>query len=141
MNEVTELAAHLVSWQALGGFFGVVVVFGFFPGFILRWIVKLYPPRHARRRQLLADMYELPLRKRWFFVAEQFETVLFEGLPDRLRSSRHREGPPSQRRRALMELMLWLAWWPSVIFLGRVSMCGLRTCLTDRSRHTLDLMS
>lgn len=85
MNEVKELAAHLASWPALGAFFGVVVVFGFLPGFTLRLLVKLYPPGHVRRDQLPADMYELPRHKRWFFVAEQLETVLFEGLPARLR--------------------------------------------------------
>lgn len=88
MNEVTELAVHLASWQALGGFFGVVALFGFFPSFVLRWVVKLYPPGHVRRRQLLADLYELPRRERWFFVAEQLETVLFEGLPQRIGAMR-----------------------------------------------------
>ena len=65
-------------------FLGAVLLLGFAPGFVLRLIVKIYPERHSRRDELLGELYSLPLWKRPFFVAEQFETVLFEGLPVRV---------------------------------------------------------
>jgi hypothetical protein len=65
-------------------FLVAVVILGFLPGFILRLIVRLYPRHHPRRDELSGELYSLPLWKRPFFVAEQFETVLFEGLPVRV---------------------------------------------------------
>jgi hypothetical protein len=85
MNEIAELAKLLETPKAIWLYFLAVLLFGFLPGFTLRLMVKLYPPGDERRKVLLADMYELPRHKRWFFVAEQLETVLIEGLPERIR--------------------------------------------------------
>jgi hypothetical protein len=66
----------------------VVLIFGFLPGFMLRLIVKVYPPDHPRRRELVAELYTIKRIERPFFVAEQLETALFEGLPARKLATR-----------------------------------------------------
>ncbi|WP_028927925.1 hypothetical protein [Pseudonocardia acaciae] len=125
MNEITELTTHLASWQALSGFFGVVVLFGFLPGLTLRLLVKLYPPGHVRRRQLPADMYELPRHRRWFFVAEQLETVLFEGLPARVRHTGARTGR--------FHLTAWSVLWTT----GTIAIAGFAYVQTKAPPWTL----
>lgn len=107
MNEIGELAKLLESLHAIALYFLAVLLFGFLPGFTLRLLVKLYPPGDERRQVLLADMYERPRSKRWFFVAEQLETVLVEGLPDRIR--RRRLPVPAVAILPLLESILYLA--------------------------------
>ncbi|MFI6365240.1 hypothetical protein ACIBG0_21085 [Nocardia sp. NPDC050630] len=71
-----ELAS---SWQSITTLLMAVGVFGFCPGFILRLLVKVYPKDDARRRELPAELYAMNLLLRPFWVAQQFETVIFEG--------------------------------------------------------------
>jgi hypothetical protein len=75
------LIFHVVSWPALGC---ALLVYGFAPGALLRLIVLLYPRDHPRRRELIGELYAYPRIKRPFWVAEQLETALFEGLGGRL---------------------------------------------------------
>lgn len=81
---MTELIDFAISWHTV---LPVLLTFGFAPGFLLRLLVKLYPPDDPRRAELIAELYHLPRFKRPMFVAEQIETVLFEGLPRRLSSA------------------------------------------------------
>lgn len=78
---MVELLGAIASWQTL---LLVVTAFGFTPGFVLRSIVRIYPKDDPRRTELLAELYSLKRLERPFFVAEQIETVLFEGLPKRI---------------------------------------------------------
>jgi hypothetical protein len=72
---------HVIAWPTLGF---ALLVFGFAPAAVLRLIVLLYPRGHPRRRELLGELYAYPRIERPFWVAEQLETALFEGLPGRL---------------------------------------------------------
>lgn len=81
---MTELIGKIVSWPTLL-FLGVVfVLYGFAPGFTLRLTVLLYPRDHPRRRELIAELYTVPRLHRPFWVMEQLETALAEGLTLRL---------------------------------------------------------
>jgi hypothetical protein len=83
---MAELFEAVASWRNL---LMVLVVFGFAPGFVLRLLVRLYPKDDPRRRELIAELYAMPRRERPLWVAEQLETVLFEGLPSRIRRLWH----------------------------------------------------
>jgi len=84
---------ELVRDGALPWFLLTLLVFGFAPGFVLRLLVLLYPKRNPRRRELVAELYEVPRIERPMWVAEQIEVALFEGLAIRLghifRAARH----------------------------------------------------
>jgi len=61
-----------------------LLVFGFAPGAILRVIVLAFPPEDPRRRELLAELHAVPRVERPFWVMEQLEVALFEGLWERI---------------------------------------------------------
>ena len=61
-----------------------LLVFGFAPGAILRMIVLVFPPEDPRRRELLAELHAVPRIERPFWVVEQLEVALFEGLWERI---------------------------------------------------------
>lgn len=84
----TDLAPLLHAVQDWRTYVILVLAFGFFPGFVLRLFLLLYPKDDDRRSELVAELYAVPRRNRWWFVAEQMETALFEGL-----SERRRRGP------------------------------------------------
>ena len=65
-------------------------VFGFAPGVVLQLIVLLYRRGNPRRQELLGELYAVPRIERPFWVAEQLEVAIFEGLRDRLRGWRGR---------------------------------------------------
>jgi PadR family transcriptional regulator PadR len=58
--------------------------YGFCPGAFLRLIVLLYHREDPRREELIAELYVVPRRERPFWVVEQLEVALFEGLRKRL---------------------------------------------------------
>ncbi|GAB2516255.1 NB-ARC domain-containing protein [Nocardia heshunensis] len=72
-----ELLDTVTDWRAL---VLVLCVYGFAPGFLLRVVVLLYPREDARRRELIAELYVVPRWNRPFWVFEQLETALFEGI-------------------------------------------------------------
>lgn len=74
---MTELLEAIASWRTV---LIAVAAFGFAPGFILRLAVKIYPRTNPRRQEIIADLYVMSRIERPFYVAEQLETVLFEGL-------------------------------------------------------------
>lgn len=84
MTAIVDLVEKLTSWHSLAL---ILVVFGFAPGFVLRGLVRIYPKDDPRRAELLAQLYVLKRTERPLFVAEQLETVLFEGVPNRARAS------------------------------------------------------
>jgi DNA-binding CsgD family transcriptional regulator len=75
-----SLIFQIVSWPALGI---ALLVFGFAPGAVLRLIVLAYPRDDPRRRELLGELYAVPRIERPFWVIEQLEVGLFEGLRGR----------------------------------------------------------
>jgi hypothetical protein len=89
---MSALALHVVAWPTLGF---ALLVFGFAPGALLRLIVLLYPRDHPRRRELIGELYRYPRFDRPFWVAQQLETALFEGVPDRLAAWRAKRVVPA----------------------------------------------
>ncbi len=65
---------------ALGAFCLALVIFGFAPGLALSLILRLLPRDDPRRRELHAELYAVPRWERPFWVAEQFEVALRQGL-------------------------------------------------------------
>ncbi|WP_146044344.1 hypothetical protein [Amycolatopsis sp. BJA-103] len=57
-----------------------ILIYGFAPGFALRLTILLYPKNDDRRKELLADLYKMPRLQRPFWVAEQIETAIFDGV-------------------------------------------------------------
>lgn len=76
---ITELLNAVVSWNA----WILVFALGFVPGSCLRLIVKMYPVGDPRRDELIAELYSVPPLRRPFWVAEQLEVALFEGVANR----------------------------------------------------------
>ncbi len=62
-----------------------LIAFGFAPGFVLRLIVLAFPRDDPRRHELLAEIHAVPRVERPFWVLEQFEVALVEGLGGRIR--------------------------------------------------------
>ena len=87
---MTGMIAQLLAWPTLGV---ALLVFGFAPGVVLRLIVLFYRRDNPRRQELLGELYAVPRIERPFWVAEQLEVALFEGLRDRLRAWRDRRTP------------------------------------------------
>lgn len=79
---MTGLIAQFLAWPTLGV---ALLVFGLAPGVALRLIVLFYRRDNPRRRELLGELYAVPRIERPFWVAEQLEVALFEGLRDRFR--------------------------------------------------------
>src|SRR4051812_14833621 len=102
---IAELASLQGLWSA---FFIGCLGFGFAPGAVLRIVVLLLPKADARRRELIAELREVPRLERPVWVAEQFETCLFEGITLRIRGWRR-----SRRRQSLQT-----ATPPSPLWLG-----------------------
>jgi hypothetical protein len=78
---VTELLDAIVSWRT---FLVALLVFGFAPGALLRLIVLAFHRDDPRRRELLAELHAVPRWERPFWVFEQLEVALFEGIWERV---------------------------------------------------------
>jgi hypothetical protein len=63
-----------------------LLVFGFAPGAALRLIVLAFPKNDPRRRELIGELYNVPRLAQPYWVAQQLEVALFEGLAGRVRS-------------------------------------------------------
>lgn len=77
---MTELIDAVVSPRAL---IVALLLFGLAPGLVLRAIVLAYPRDDVRRKELVGELYAVPRHERPFWVFEQLERALFEGLPVR----------------------------------------------------------
>ena len=78
---VREFLSTIVSWKT---FLVALLVFGFAPGAVLRLIVRAFDRDDPRRDELLAELYAVPRWERPFWVFEQLEVALFEGIAARL---------------------------------------------------------
>lgn len=78
---MTTLIYHVLAWPTL---LIALLVFGFAPGAVLRLIVLAYRRDDPRRHELLGELYHVPRVERPFWVAEQLELALAEGLGQRL---------------------------------------------------------
>lgn len=88
---IGEMFRALSWWQM---FAIAVVVFGFAPGAVLRLIVKAFPRDDPRRSELLAELHAVPRIERPFWVFEQLEVALNEGLIKRLLARHAQADPP-----------------------------------------------
>ncbi len=61
-------------------FFVAVLIWGVLPGAAIRLIVRLYPKGHERRKELVSEVYAVPIWERPFWVASQLELGLVEGV-------------------------------------------------------------
>jgi hypothetical protein len=75
------LITHVIAWPTL---LASLLVFGFAPGAVLRVIVLAFRRDDPRRTELLAELPHVPRIERPFWVCEQLEVALFEGLASRV---------------------------------------------------------
>lgn len=73
-------------------FVAALIIFGFAPGAALRLIVLAFPRDDPRRRELLAELHAVKRVERPFWVVEQLEVAIFEGLWGRVVGIRSRRG-------------------------------------------------
>jgi hypothetical protein len=78
---VGELLSAIVSWET---FLISLLVFGFAPGAVLRVLVLAFHRDDPRRSEMLAELYRVPRLERPYWVFEQLEVALFEGIWERL---------------------------------------------------------
>lgn len=75
------------GWPLLASAAGVLVVgraiLGFFPGVVNRLFARSYAKEDPRRAEMIAELYEVPRKEQWWWVFQQGERALFEGLPAR----------------------------------------------------------
>jgi hypothetical protein len=60
-----------------------LAVYGFFPGLIARLISLAFSKDDPRRKELIAEVYAVPRLERPFWVAEQLERAITEGIWER----------------------------------------------------------
>jgi hypothetical protein len=87
---VADLLDAIVSWRT---FLIALLVFGFAPGILLRVIILAFRRDDPRRSELLAELYAVPRLERPFWVVEQLEVALFEGIRERLAAIFRRTTP------------------------------------------------
>jgi len=78
---ITELVDAVASWHAL---VLALVIWGFAPRAVLRLIVLVFHRDDPRRAEMLGEIHAVPRAERPFWVMEQLEVALFEGLYERL---------------------------------------------------------
>lgn len=74
------IGALMNAASAWGLFAVALLVFGLAPGLALAMIVRLLHKDDPRRRELQAELYAVPRWERPFWVCEQLEVALREGL-------------------------------------------------------------
>jgi hypothetical protein len=74
------MMGELLSVPGAFGTFGLaLLIFGLAPGFVLAGIVRLIPDRD-RRRELQAELYDVPRWEQPFWVVQQLEVAIRIGL-------------------------------------------------------------
>ena len=92
---MNSLITQVIAWPTV---LTSLVMFGFAPGAVLRMIVLAFRRDDPRRTELLAELPHVPRLERPFWVFEQLEVALFEGLLGRLAAmtgSRPNGRPPT----------------------------------------------
>jgi hypothetical protein len=79
------------------------LVFGFAPGALIRIIVRAFRRDDPRRRELLGEVYNVPFLQRPFWVAQQLEVALFDGIRPRLGKAIRRYNARERIARELRE--------------------------------------
>ena len=72
-----ELIADIVNWK---WYLLTLLVHGIAPGLLLRVIVLAFEKEDPRRQELIAELYAVPFIKRPFWVAQQMETAVSDGI-------------------------------------------------------------
>lgn len=72
------------------------------PSLVVRCLVRIYPYDDPRRVELLAELPAVPFSERPFWVLEQVETILLDGLPSRVRRLRQRRSQRTPLRAQLL---------------------------------------
>lgn len=75
------IITQVIAWPTL---LIALLLFGFAPGAVLRVIVLAFKRGDPRRTELLAELPHVPRLERPFWVCEQLEVALFEGVVRRL---------------------------------------------------------
>ena len=76
-----DLIAEFADWKL---FLLAIFIYSICPQWILRVLVLVYDKDDPRRHELLGELYGVPRHARPFWVAEQFETALADGVWVRL---------------------------------------------------------
>jgi hypothetical protein len=76
-----ELIADIINWN---WYLLTLLVHGLAPGLLLRVIVLAFEKGDPRRQELIAELYAVPFIKRPYWVAQQLETALSDGIWPRL---------------------------------------------------------
>jgi hypothetical protein len=97
------MAEYMIAWPALGTLGVAILIFGFAPGATIRLIALIYPRDNPRRKELIGELYAVPRNERPFWVAEQLEVALFDGLPARLAARRAKKELALKNRVELAE--------------------------------------
>ncbi len=72
-----ELIAEIADWKL---FLLVIFVYAICPQWVLRLLVMVYDKDDPRRHELLGELYAIDYIRRPFWVAQQFETALADGI-------------------------------------------------------------
>lgn len=72
-----DLIAEFADWKLL---LLAIFIYSICPQWILRLLVLVYDKDDPRRHELLGELYGVPRHARPFWVAEQFETALADGI-------------------------------------------------------------
>jgi hypothetical protein len=73
---VSEFIELVRDWRL---FIAVLLVFGVAPDLVLRLVLLAYPKGHPRREELVGELYAMTIAARPMWVAQQFETAVFDG--------------------------------------------------------------
>lgn len=76
-----DLLGAVVSWPTL---LLVLLVWGFAPRLVLRFVVHAFRKDDPRRKELLGELGAVPRLERPIWVAEQVEVALVEGIGERI---------------------------------------------------------
>ncbi|HUC21323.1 MAG TPA: phospholipase D-like domain-containing protein [Streptosporangiaceae bacterium] len=76
-----SVITQVIAWPTL---LVSLLIFGFAPSAVLRMIVLAFRRDDPRRTELLAELPHVPRIERPFWVCEQLEVALFEGLAGRV---------------------------------------------------------
>jgi len=96
---MTSEVVQLLVWPT---FPLALLIFGLAPSIVLRIIVLAFRSDDPRRTEMLGELYSVPRIERPFWVLEQLEIALFEGLGGRLRGVIKRRNPVDQKEYEVM---------------------------------------
>lgn len=110
-----NLITQAVVWPAL---LASLLMFGFAPGAVLRIIVLAFRRDDPRRTELLGELSNVPRIERPFWVCEQLEIALFEGLASRLTSLTKKIRHSRDRSAQELNREVWAALGPMPVLLA-----------------------